>query len=67
MDDKINNYFLLTVEKFADHVGVTVDTVNGWIKTNQIPTIKIGKRRLINMHKVNNKLGSEDFIKNLMN
>ena len=65
-DNKSKNYFLLTVEKFAAHVGVTVDTVNGWIKTNQIPTIKIGKRRLINMYKVNHKLGS-DFIKSLMN
>ncbi len=52
----IKNHFLLTIEKFAKSVGVSVDTVNGWIRTNQLPTIKIGKRRLINMHKVNHKL-----------
>lgn len=35
-------------EKFAQEVGVTVDTVNGWIDQGYLPTFCIGRHRLIN-------------------
>ena len=38
---------LLTVELFAQKVGVTTGTVDGWARRNYVPTVKIGKRLLI--------------------
>jgi hypothetical protein len=40
---------LMTIENFAETVGVTPSVVDGWIKRDYIPTKKMGKRRLVNM------------------
>jgi len=40
---------LMTQEKFADFIGLSGDTVEHQVKRGYYPTIKIGKRRLINM------------------
>ena len=39
----------LTIEKYAKSIGVTPDVVDGWVKRGYIPTVKIGRRRLINI------------------
>lgn len=41
-----------TPQVFADMLGVSGDVVRGWVETNTVPTIKIGRRRIINLHKV---------------
>ena len=41
-----------TPQVFADMLGVTADVVRGWVETSTVPTIKIGRRRIINLHKV---------------
>jgi len=33
--------------QFASMVGVTPDTVRGWVEKDILPTVKIGKRRFI--------------------
>ena len=43
-------------ERFAELSGLSVDTVRGMIERDQIPTVKIGKRRLINVLKMSNDL-----------
>ncbi|MCB4810594.1 hypothetical protein LG204_04605 [Methylovorus menthalis] len=35
--------------KFAQHVGVTEDTVTGWINKGYLPVVEIGKYRLVNL------------------
>ncbi|MCB4809699.1 hypothetical protein LG204_00010 [Methylovorus menthalis] len=35
--------------KFADLVGVTEDTVTGWINKGYLPVVEIGKYRLVNL------------------
>lgn len=39
----------LTIEKYAHSIGVSPDVVDGWIKRGYIPTVKIGRRRLVNI------------------
>jgi len=40
---------LISRELFAAFTGATMDTVRGWAQTNTIPTVKVGRQRLINM------------------
>lgn len=39
----------MTIEKYADRVGVCRRVVEGWIEKGYLPTVKIGKRRLVNV------------------
>ena len=39
----------MTIERYAQQVGVSARTVEGWVAKGLIPTIKVGKRRLINV------------------
>ena len=39
----------MTIEQYAQYVGVSVRTVEGWIAKNHIPSVKIGRRRLVNV------------------
>jgi len=39
----------MTIEQYAENVGVSVRTVEGWIERGYLPSVKIGKRRLINV------------------
>lgn len=36
-------------EKFSNLIGVDLGVVNGWIDRGYLPTIKIGKHRLVNL------------------
>mgnify|MGYP002713111090 CR=1 FL=1 len=40
---------VMTTEKFADLTGVTHQTVVGLIKKGHLPSIKIGRRRWVNV------------------
>lgn len=40
---------VLTIEKFASSIGVSPHVVEGWIKRGYISTVKIGRRRLVNV------------------
>ena len=40
---------VMAFERFAELVGVSVDVVRGWIDKGYIPTVKIGRHRLINV------------------
>ncbi len=39
----------MTIEQYAQHVGVSVRTVEGWIAKDHLPSIKVGRRRLVNV------------------
>jgi len=49
---------LLSREHFANYVGTTLDTVRGWAQTDTIPTVKVGRHRLINIAKLTEDLTS---------
>lgn len=49
---------LLSREHFASFVGTTLDTVRGWAQTDTIPTVKVGRHRLINVVKLMEDLTS---------
>ena len=49
---------LLSREHFASFVGATLDTVRGWAQTDTIPTVKVGRHRLINVVKLMEDLSS---------
>ena len=40
---------VMEVCRFSELVGVSADVVRGWIDKGHIPTIKIGRYRLINV------------------
>lgn len=39
----------MTQAKFAESIGLTKGVIGGWIDLDSIPTVKIGKHRMINM------------------
>lgn len=40
---------VMSRELFAQHVGVSLDVVNGWVNRGYLPTFEIGRYRLINI------------------
>ncbi|MDD2770498.1 MAG: excisionase family DNA-binding protein [Methylococcus sp.] len=40
---------LKTVEKAAEDIGLTKDTVRGWVERGEVKTVRVGRRVLINM------------------
>ncbi len=45
----------MTIEQYARMQGVSEDTLNNQIKRGYVPTIKVGKRRLINTFAIANE------------
>lgn len=48
----INNAVLPPVcgqAQFASWIGVSVDTVRGWVEIGTIPTVKIGRQRFVDV------------------
>ena len=41
----------MTKEQYARHVGVSLETVEGWIKRGYLPAFKLGKYKMINVAK----------------
>ena len=40
---------VMSQEQFAIHLGVSQDTVRGWIQADTIPKVKIGKQNFVNV------------------
>ncbi|MDP1614535.1 MAG: hypothetical protein Q8L68_01925 [Methylococcales bacterium] len=53
-----NPAMLIHPKQFAIHVSVTVGVVGGWIDNGYLPTVKIGKHRLINLLRLKELLQS---------
>lgn len=51
------NALMCSKEIFAAMVGVSIDTVISWIQTNTIPSIKMGRPRLVNLAQIRTDLG----------
>ena len=49
---------VLSVDRYAKSIGIEVGVVDGWVKRGYIPTIKIGKRRLVNIAAMTQELSS---------
>ncbi len=41
-----------SLEVFSRMVDVSSDVVRGWVETNTIPTAKVGRRRVVNLHRL---------------
>lgn len=54
---------LETVEAFADRNGLDEGVVRGWIYKGNLPTVKVGKRRLINVALLRQSLLEEDWVR----
>jgi|GEM_PF-3985850 len=39
----------MTLAKYAEQIGVSESTVRAWVHKGLLPTLKIGKRRMINV------------------
>ncbi|MBB6523838.1 excisionase family DNA binding protein [Pseudoteredinibacter isoporae] len=50
-------------EQFATYCGTTKDTVRGWVQTGTLPSVKIGRQRLVNLSLLQDELkaGKEFF------
>lgn len=57
----VSPVYLVTRERFAEQVGVTVEVVNGWIARGYIPTVPVGRWRLVNLLILNKMLLDSDF------
>ncbi|XKE45851.1 DNA-binding protein [Halomonas organivorans] len=40
---------VMTIERFAELSGLTPDTVRGQLQQGNLPVIKVGRRRLVNV------------------
>lgn len=40
---------VMTIDKYADTVGVSVDVVRGWQARGYLPTVRVGKYTLVNL------------------
>lgn len=49
---------LMTVSEFASCVGVSEGVVTGWVKRDYIPTVKMGRHRLVNVALLNSSLNA---------
>lgn len=52
---------VMSRRKFADLVGVTEDTVTGWINRGYLPVVEIGKYRLVNLALLNKHAMDQEF------
>lgn len=47
---------LLSQEQFSILTGLPTEVVRGWISKGHIPTVKIGRRRLVNMARLTQEM-----------
>ena len=53
---------VMTRERFAALVGVEEGVVRGWIDKGYLPTLKVGKHRLVNLSRLHlDALETEDY------
>jgi len=48
--------------QFASLLGVSKDTVRGWVENRTVPVVKVGKQRFINVHALMRDLESDKSI-----
>lgn len=41
---------LVTQAVFAEMLGLNFDVIRGWVEAGVVPTVKIGRRRVVNLH-----------------
>ena len=49
---------VISQEQFSVLLGVTKDTVRGWVQSHTLPVVKIGKQNFINLNQVVDDLRS---------
>lgn len=49
---------VMSQEQFAVHLGVSQDTVRGWIQAHTIPKVKIGKQNFVNLQLMQKQLSN---------
>lgn len=52
---------VMSRRKFAELVGVTEDTVTGWINRGYLPVVEIGRYRLVNLVLLNKHAMDQEF------
>ncbi|MDW5415647.1 hypothetical protein R6242_03565 [Iodobacter sp. CM08] len=52
---------LVSRQRFADLVGVTLDTVNKWCDRGYAPTVQMGRWSLINLALINSRCLDKEF------
>jgi len=54
---KLNfNVPIMHQKKFAESVGLSVGVIGGWVDNGYIPTLRIGKYRMINLLQLTTKM-----------
>lgn len=46
----------LTLARMLGIEQITEDVVRGWVESSTLPTVKIGRRRVINLHRIRKDL-----------
>jgi hypothetical protein len=46
---------IMDQELFSQKIGISKDTVRGMVATQQLPTVKIGRRRFVNLAELNRR------------
>ncbi|KAF1053278.1 MAG: hypothetical protein GAK43_01502 [Stenotrophomonas maltophilia] len=60
--EKVSDFRLVpfcTQSVFAQMMGaqeITEDVVRGWVESRTLPSVKIGRRRLVNLHRIRHDL-----------
>ncbi|MRI32614.1 helix-turn-helix domain-containing protein [Endozoicomonas sp. OPT23] len=62
MENNNNERLLQTMDDFALLLGVSIETVRVWVRKNQVPSFKIGKRRLINVRKLKKMIDESEIV-----
>lgn len=57
-----SNVMVITLERFAEQVGVGYEVARGWVNKGYLPTYKIGKYSLINLAQFNAELLNNQII-----
>ncbi|GJN44767.1 helix-turn-helix domain-containing protein [Pseudomonas tohonis] len=51
-----------TIECWADRNGITADTARMWIKRGVLPSVKLGKRRMVNSVQLRHWLLDQEWV-----
>lgn len=52
---------VMSRELFAQHVGVSLDVVNGWVARGYLPTFEMGRYRLVNISLLTKMASEKEF------
>jgi len=57
----LTNFVVVTLERFSEQTGLPIGVCLGMVNRGYIPTITIGRRRLINMVALSRELARKEF------